>query len=131
MKKINLLFFTTLVIAFGVFNSCDKDDQEINYDPELIGTWRTEYSLEEITQIVILTLNENLTGFTQSFPKEDPNNDKRIFNYTADGNTLNIIHLSYATPTNSAIIYTYSASGNILILTINGETFTHKKVESL
>jgi len=86
MKKFNLLFFTTLVIAFGVFNSCDQDDdEEIN---SILGSWYTSVEQETYVMRVTYTFNPDLTL------KEEINKNIVIetyyHTYTLSGNKITI-----------------------------------------
>ena len=113
MKKNNLLLITLLVTALGVFNSCDKDDEEINYDPELIGYWMDSYNEEEgYVQLDILFFDEDGRGSIESKVITDESNESETahFTYSTKNNTLTLELLG---ETNKA---TYNINGDILTI---------------
>lgn len=130
MKKNNLLFITILVIALGVFNSCDKDDDEINYDPELIGTWMREEIFEEITNVEVFTFNEDLTGLYNNFEKGDIADLPRPISYKVENDIITMTIEGWdqtVTGTYSFSLHT-GAEFERLHLTINGKTNAFSKM---
>lgn len=123
MKKFNLPFFILFVIAFGVFNSCDKDD-EINYDPELVGIWRTEITIDEITEVGIMTFREDLTGLISNYQKGEEDENPWPITYSIQGDKLSLTSLGYV---NTSTV-TYSVSGNKLQIESNGSSSIYDRL---
>jgi hypothetical protein len=123
MKKFNLLFFILFIIAFGVFTSCDKDD-EINYDPELIGIWRTEITIDEITEVEIMTFREDLTGLISNYQKGEVDENPWPITYSIQGDKLSLTSLGYV---NTSTV-TYSVSGNKLHIESYGSSSIYDRL---
>ena len=110
MKKINLLFITISVIALGVFNSCDKDDdEEINL---LIGTWAMTEVIEDETISVKITFNADFSGVSKVEYNEDSYiyNESENFTYGINGDVLTIVSGS------ETDVLTFSITGNVLTI---------------
>lgn len=131
MKKIKFAFFAVLILSSGVFSSCDKDEEEeeINFDPELIGYWMREDTFEEIINVEQFTFNEDLTGIYIMYEKGDTTELATPTTYTVKNNNISITLLSLdSTISGSYTFSMYTASFERLHLTIDGKTNAFSKM---
>ena len=115
MKKFNLLFITILILGLGVFNSCDKeDDEEII---PLIGTWEMATELEGVSIALTMTFNQDYTGMAQIRYTLDEvtESETESFTYSVNGNTLT---MEIEGESETA---TFTISGNQLIINAEDE----------
>lgn len=115
MKKFKFTFLAVLILALGVFTSCDKndDEDEIFLDPELLGYWVDTFDEEEgKIELDILFFDENGIGSNEIKIITEETEEKHTvyFTYTTKGNKLTI-DLSV-----EEIEITYQIEGNKLIL---------------
>ena len=115
MKKFNLALITILVIALGVFNSCDKEEDEPT-NP-ILGTWELTETGDGYSFTLTITFNANKTGILKEEYIEDDSTESYTdnFTYSTDNNDLVLII------DEETIELTYSVSGNKLTISEEGE----------
>ena len=123
MKKINLAFITILILGLGVFNSCDKDDTEI--ENPLVGTWEISESEDGYSFTLTITFNSDNTGVVIEEYVEDGSTERYTEDFTYSTNDNNLL----ITMDDETVELTYAISDNQLTITEEGEAalvFTRK-----
>lgn len=115
MKKINLAFITILIFGLGVFNSCDKDDTEI--ENLIVGIWEISESEDGYSFTLTITFNSDNTGTVMEEYVEDGSTERYTedFTYSTNDNNLHI------TMDDETVELTYAISDNQLTINEEGE----------